>query len=72
MEIGPSLRSAIDLLLEKKKSTTEGEFNPHIPAVRDFIRDELPKQKAICDAMPDDRKRDWTALNRCFADIIGV
>ena len=43
-----------------------------IPAIRDFIQDELPTQKAICDSMPDDRNRDWTALNRCFADVIGV
>lgn len=72
MDIDPSLRTAIDLLLEKKKSTTEGEYNPHIPAVQDFIRDELPKQKALCDAMPDDRNRDWSALNKCFAEVIGV
>ena len=72
MDMEPSLRSAIELLLEKKKSTTEGEFNPHIPAVQNFIRDELPKQKAICDAMPDDRNKDWSHLNRCFADVIGV
>ncbi len=72
MDIGPALRSAVDVLLEKKKRTTEGEYNPHIPAIRDFIRNELPRQKAICDSMPDDRNRDWTALNRCFADVIGV
>ena len=71
-EMAPSLRSAIELLLEKKKNTTEGEYNPHIPAVRDFIRDELPKQKSICDSMPDDRKKDWTALNRCFAEAVGA
>ena len=65
------LRSAIGLLLEKKKKTAEGEYNPHIPEVRDFIRDELPRQKALCDAMPDDRNRDWAALNRCFAETIG-
>ncbi len=71
-DIEPTLRSAIDLLLEKKKSTTEGEYDPHIPAIRDFIRDELPKQKVLCDAMPDDRNKDWSLLNRCFADVIGV
>ena len=71
LEMEPSLRKAVDTLLEKKKNTTEGEYNPHIPAVQDFIRDELPKQKAICDAMPDDRNRDWSALNRCFAEVIG-
>ena len=62
----------VKLLLEKKKRTTEGEFNPHIPEVQGFIREELPKQKAICDAMPDDRNKDWSPLNRCFAEIIGV
>ena len=71
LEMEPSLRKAVDTLLEKKKNTTESEYNPHIPAVQDFIRDELPKQKAICDAMPDDRNRDWSALNRCFADVVG-
>ena len=65
------LDKAIGLLLEKKKNTTEGEYNPHIPEVRDYIRDELPRQKALCDAMPDDRNRDWTKLNRCFAETIG-
>jgi len=72
MDIEPALRSAIDFLLEKKKNTTEGEYNPHIPAIQGFIKDELPRQKAICDSMPDDRNRDWAALNRCFADVIGV
>lgn len=71
MDMEPSLRSAIDLLLEKKKTTTEGEFHPHIPAIRDFIREELPKQKAICARMPDDRNKDWGPLNRCFAETIG-
>ena len=60
-----------NLLLEKKKTTTEGEFHPHIPLIRDFIRDELPKQKAICARMPDDRNKDWGPLNRCFAETIG-
>lgn len=72
MDLDPPLRSAIGLLLEKKKSTTEGEYNPHIPAIRDFILDELPRQKALCDSMPDDRNRDWSALNRCFAEVIGA
>lgn len=72
MEIEPTLRTAIGNLLEIKKVTTEGEYNPHIPEVRDFIREELPRQKAICDSLPDDRNTDWTALNDCFAKIIGM
>ena len=72
MDIEPELRSAIDDLLEKKKITTEGERNPHIPIIRDFIREELQKQKTICDSFPDDRNKDWTELNRCFAEMIGI
>lgn len=72
MEIEPTLRTAIGNLLEIKKVTTEREYNPHIPEVRDFIREELPRQKAICDSLPDDRNTDWTALNDCFAKIIGM
>ena len=72
MEIEPTLRTAIGNLLEIKKVTTEGEYNPHIPEVHDFIREELPRQKAICDSLPDDRNTDWTALNDCFAKIIGM
>ena len=72
MDMEPDLRSAIDDLLEKKKITTEGEYNPHIPVIRDFIQEELLRQKAICDSMPEDRNKDWTALNRCFAETIGM
>ena len=71
MEMAPSLRSAIGKLLEIKKMTTEGEINPQIPEIRDFIRDELPRQKSICDTIPDDRNDDWTTLNDCFARLIG-
>ena len=72
MDLEPELRAAIDELLEKKKTTTEGEQHPHIPVIRDFIREELQKQKAICDGLPDDRNKDWAELNRCFARMIGI
>ncbi len=72
MDMEPDLRSAIDDLLKKKKITTEGEYNPHIPVIRDFIQEELQRQKGICDSMPEDRNKDWTALNRCFAEMIGI
>ena len=70
MDMEPELRSAINDLLEKKKTTTEGEHHPHIPIIRDFIREELQRQKAICDSLPEDRNKDLTALNRCFAEMI--
>ena len=70
MEIPLELRSAIDILLERKKMTTEGEHDPHIPEVRDFIRQELELQKRIGAKLPEDRNPDWEAMNRCFAIII--
>ena len=72
MELEPELRVAIEDLLERKKVTTEGEKNPHIPVIIDFIRDELKRQKIISNALPDDRNADWTSLNQCFAQIIGI
>ena len=72
MEMEPELRAAIEELLERKKVTTEGETNPQIPAIRSFIQNELQKQKVISNAMPDDRNPDWSALNHCFAQIIGL
>ena len=70
MDIEPTLRAAIDRLLEVKKRTTEAEQLPHIPEIQSFIRDELPRQKAIGAAMPDDRNRDWAALNRFFMETV--
>ena len=72
MDIEPELRTAIEDLLERKKVTTEGEHNPQIPAIQAFIQDELQRQKAISNALPDDRNTDWSSLNRCFVQIIGL
>ena len=72
MDMEPELRAAIEDLLERKKVTTEREMNPQIPAIQAFIQDELLRQKAISNAMPDDRNTDWSALNQCFARIINV
>ena len=68
----PALLPAIDELLARKKVTTEGEYSAHIPAIRAFIRDELQRQEAISATLPDDRNTDWSALNECFAETIGV
>ena len=72
MELDPELRAAIGDLLERKKATTEGETNPQMPVIRDFITDELQRQKAISNSLRDDRNTDWSAMNRCFTRIIGV
>ena len=72
LDIDPELRAAIQYLLERKKVTTEKESNPQIPAIRSFIENELQRQKAIGNSLPEDRNTDWTALNRCFLQIIGL
>ena len=72
MDMDSSLRTAIGRLLEIKKVTTEGEYHPPMAVVHEFIREELPRQKMICDSLPDDREKDWGALNRCFAAVIGL
>ena len=72
MEMDPGLRAAIGELLERKKTVAEGEHNPHMPVILDFIREELERQRAISHALADDRNTDWSALNRCFMKTIGV
>ena len=64
------LRVSIDELLEVKKRTTEQEENPHMPVIRQFIEDELVKQKEIADAMPDDHNKDMGSINQLFRDVI--
>ena len=71
MELPEELRRAIDELLAVKKITTEAEELPHIPAIMDFIKTETSRQKEIAAAMPDDRNRDFSALNEVFRETIG-
>ena len=71
MDLPEELRQAIDELLEAKKRTTEGEENPQMPVIRDFIVSETERQKQIADALEDDHNKDWTALNRLFSEILG-
>lgn len=70
IDLPEELRQAIDELLEAKKRTTEGEENPQMPVIRDFIVSETERQKQIADDLEDDHNKDWTALNRLFAEII--
>lgn len=70
MDLPEYLRQAIDELLEVKKRTTEGEENPQMPAIREFIEIETARQKQIADDLDDDHNRDYAELNRIFADTI--
>lgn len=70
MNLPEELRTAIDELLKIKKQTIEGEENPQMPIIRDFIVSEIARQKEISDSLPDDHNRDWSALNRAFGEVI--
>ncbi len=70
MELPENLRKALDELLEAKKRTTEAEENPQIPVIREFIERETERQKQIAENLEDDHNKDWTALNRLFAEIL--
>ncbi len=71
MELPAELRTAIDELLEIKKQSTEGEENPQMPVIRNFIASEIDRQKEISDSLSDDHNRDWSPLNRVFVEVIG-
>lgn len=64
------MRKEIDWLLERKKVTEEKDKNPQIPAIQEFIARELERQKALGDALEDDRCRDWDGLNRLFRSVL--
>ncbi len=70
LDLPEELRQGIDELLEIKKITQEGDLNPQIPVIQDFITTELVKQKELADSTEDDRNMNWTALNKLFCDII--
>lgn len=70
MDIPVDLRQAINELLEVKKRTTEGEENPQMPVIREFIQSETARQKEIADNLEDDHNKDWSALNSIFLEII--
>ena len=70
-ELNGQLLSDIRDLLSKKAVTEEKDLNPQIPAIIDFISAECRRQKAICDAAPDDHKHDLAALNECFRSVLG-
>lgn len=70
MDMPVELRQAIDELLKVKKRTTEGEENPQMLVIREFIELETARQKEIADNLEDDHNRDYTALNAIFLEII--
>lgn len=70
LDMPQELKIAVGELLERKKKTTEGEENIHIPVIRTFIESETARQKKIADSLPDDHNKDWAALNEIFREVI--
>ena len=71
LDLEPSLRAAIDGLLEIKKVTNEKDMNPQIPEIIEYIKTGIVKQKGIADQLTDDHNKDWEGLNRVFREVIG-
>ncbi|SEU27931.1 hypothetical protein SAMN05443270_4434 [Lacrimispora sphenoides] len=71
MDMTAELRNGIDELLEIKKRSDEREKCMQIPIIRDFIIDEIGRQKAYVEGISDGRKRDWENLNDIFLKILG-
>lgn len=70
MDMPEILRQAIDELLNVKKRMTEGEENPQMPVIREFIENETARQKKLADNLRDDHNKDYAELKRIFRDII--
>lgn len=69
MELPGKLRAGIEELLEVKKVTEEGDLNPQIPVIYEFIKGELAVCKKKGDEMEDDHKKEWEELNGVFKMI---
>lgn len=70
MDIPVELRDGIDELLGIKKKSDEREMGVQIPAIRDFIIDEIEKQKSYVEEIPDDRTQEWECLDNIFLKTI--
>lgn len=71
MNLPQDLRAGIEELLEVKKITVEGELNPQMPVIYEFIKRELDSWKKKGDEMADDHKKEWGVLNQVFVELIG-
>ena len=69
-DLDAELLSAIYDLLERKKVTEEKDLNPQIPEIINYIERECEHQHILSDALADDHKRDYTALDEAFRYIL--
>lgn len=69
--LNQNLKKAIKELLDRKAMTDEGELNPQMPAIINFIKEECERQKQLSSTATDDRMRDYAVLNKLFRQILG-
>jgi len=69
-EIDPLVRSAVADMLNIKANSNEGDLNPHIPVISDYIRTMIAFYDEVISNMSDDRNPDWDTLNRVFAENV--
>ena len=65
------LYESIQELMDRKTETIEKDLNPQMPVIIEFIKKECLRQKQISEALPDDRKHDYTELNAAFRRVLG-
>lgn len=63
-------KEQVFILLAVKQALGEGEHRLQNAAVRQFIEEELRRQKQLADQMKDDRNNNWEALNRVFLELL--
>ncbi len=64
------LEEAVDHLLEIKRRTDESGRGEHIPAITEFIENELENQREILTSMVRDGSRSSEPLNEVFRSLI--
>lgn len=63
-------KEQVFILRAVKQASGEGERRLQNAAVRQFIEEELRRQKQLADQMKDDRNNNWEALNRVFLEFL--
>jgi len=70
MDMPADLYDGIIELLEIKKNSDEKETGTQFPVIRNFIADEIVRQKEFVENFADDRNIDWVELNKIFLKVI--
>lgn len=63
-------KEQVFILRAVKQASGEGERRLQNAAVRQFIEEELRRQKQLADQMKDDRNNNWEALKRVFLELL--